>query len=137
VLNPGQMNISKEKRVRDVMTRGVITAPFDTPVSEIAKLLVREHISGIVVTAPNGEAVGVISEIDIIKVFDKDWDKLTAEDVMSTVVRTIDPETTLRKAAAIMRDLNIHRLVILSLKPAPGVPIGILTASDILRASFE
>jgi len=137
VLNPGQMNISKEKRVRDVMTRGVITAPFDTPVSEIAKLLVREHISGIVVTAPNGEAVGVISEIDIIKVFDKDWDKLTAEDVMSTVVRTIDPETTLRKAAAIMRDLNIHRLVILSLKPAPGVPIGILTASDILKASFE
>ena len=131
------MNISKEKRVRDVMTRGVITAPFDTPVSEIAKLLVREHISGIVVTAPNGEAVGVISEIDIIKVFDKDWDKLTAEDVMSTVVRTIDPETTLRKAAAIMRDLNIHRLVILSLKPAPGVPIGILTASDILRASIE
>ena len=131
------MNISKEKRVRDVMTRGVITAPFDTPVSEIVKLLVREHISGIVVTAPNGEAVGVISEIDIIKVFDKDWDKLTAEDVMSTVVRTIDPETTLRKAAAIMRDLNIHRLVILSLKPAPGVPIGILTASDILRASFE
>ena len=131
------MNISKEKRVRDVMTRGVITVPFDTPVSEIAKLLVRERISGIVVTAPNGEAVGVISEIDIIKVFEKDWDKLTAEDVMSSVVRTIDPETTLRKAAAIMRDLNIHRLVILSLKPAPGVPIGILTASDILKASFE
>ena len=131
------MNISKEKRVRDVMTRGVITVPFDTPVSEIAKLLVRERLSGIVVTAPSGEAVGVISEIDIIKVFEKDWDKLTAEDVMSTVVRTIDPETTLRKAAAIMRDLNIHRLVILSLKPAPGVPIGILTASDILRASIE
>ena len=131
------MNISKEKRVRDVMTRGVITVPFDTPVSEIAKLLVRERISGIVVTAPSGEAVGVISEIDIIKAFDKDWDRLTAEDVMSTVVRTIDPETTLRKAAAIMRDLNIHRLVILSLKPAPGVPIGILTASDILRASIE
>ena len=131
------MNISKEKRVRDVMTRGVITVPFDTPVSEIAKLLVRERISGIVVTAPSGEAVGVISEIDIIKVFEKDWDKLTAEDVMSTVVRTIDPETTLRKAAAIMRDLNIHRLVILSLKPAPGVPIGILTASDILRASVQ
>jgi len=131
------MGISKEKRVRDVMTRGVITVPFDTPVSEIAKLLVRERISGIVVTAPSGEAVGVISEIDIIKAFDKDWDRLTAEDVMSTVVRTIDPETTLRKAAAIMRDLNIHRLVILSLKPAPGVPIGILTASDILRASIE
>jgi len=131
------MDLSKEKRVRDVMTRGVVTVSFDTPVSEIAKLLVRECISGIAVTAPDDEIVGVISEIDIIKVFDKDWDKLTAEDAMSSVVRTIDPETTLRKAADIMRDLNIHRLLILSLRPAYGVPIGILTASDILRASVE
>ena len=131
------MKLSKEKRVRDVMTRGVITVPFDAPVSEIAKLLVKEDISGIAVTAPDGEAVGVISEIDIIKFFDQDWNKLTAEDVMSTFVRTIDPETTLKKAADIMRDLNIHRLLILSLSPAPGVPIGILTASDILRASVK
>ncbi|RCV65390.1 hypothetical protein C5S53_03990 [Methanophagales archaeon] len=57
--------------------------------SESVKLLVKEDISGIVVTAPDNEAVGVISEIDLIKVFDKDWDKLTAEDVMSSFVRTI------------------------------------------------
>jgi predicted transcriptional regulator len=131
------MELSKEKRVRDVMTRGVITVSFDTPVSEIAKLLVVGDISGIAVTAPDGEVVGVISEIDIIKFFDQNWDNLTAEDVMSTFVRKIDPETTLKKAADLMRDLNIHRLLILSLSPAPGIPIGILTASDILRASVK
>jgi predicted transcriptional regulator len=131
------MQLSKEKRVRDVMKRGVVTVSFDTPVSEIAKLLVKEGVSGIAVTAPDDEVLGVISEIDIIKVFDKDWSTLTAEDVMSTFVRTIDPETTLKKAADIMRDLNIHRLLILSISPAPGIPIGILTASDILRASVK
>jgi len=131
------MELSKEKRVRDVMTRGVITVSFDTAVSETAKLLVKEGVSGIAVTAPDDEVVGVISEIDIIKFFDKDWNTLTAEDIMSTFVRTIDPETTIKKAADIMRDLNIHRLLILSLSPAYGVPIGILTASDILRASVE
>jgi len=133
------MDLSKEKRVRDVMTRGVVTASFDTPVSEIVKLLVEEDISGVAVTAPDGEVVGVISEIDIIKFFDQDWNKLTAEDVMSTFVRTIDPETTIKKAADIMRDLNIHRLLILHRAPGRSydVPVGILSASDILRASVK
>jgi len=133
------MDFSKEKLVRDVMTRGVVTVPFDTPVSESAKLLVKEDISSIVVTAPDNEAVGVISEIDLIKVFDKDWDKLTAEEVMSTFVRTINPEMTIKKAADIMRDLNIHRLLILHKAPGRSydVPVGILSASDILRARVK
>ena len=131
------MDISKEKRVRDVMTRGVITVSHDTPVSKIVKLLVDEDISGVAVTAPDDEIVGVISEIDIVKVFDKDWESATAEDVMSTFVRSIDPETSLRKAAGIMKELNIHRLLILSVSPAPEIPIGILTASDILKASVQ
>ena len=128
------MDTSKEKKVREVMTRGVITVAHDTPVNEIVKILVGKDISGIVVTAPGNEAVGVISEIDIIKFMDKDWNSLTAEEVMSHFVRAIDPETTLRKAADTMKELNIHRLLVLSLSPAPGVPIGILSASDILRA---
>jgi predicted transcriptional regulator len=131
------MDISKEKRVRDVMTRGVITVSHDTPVSKIVKLLVDEDISGVAVTAPDDEIVGVISEIDIVKVFDKDWESATAEDVMSTFVRSIDPETSLRKAAGIMKELNIHRLLILSVSPAKGIPIAILTASDILKASVQ
>ena len=133
------MDFSKEKRVRDVMTRGVVTVPFDTPVSEIARLLVEGDISGVAVTAPDNEAVGVISEIDLIKVFDRDWDKLTAEEVMSTFVRTINPEMTIRKAADSMRDLNIHRLLILHRAPGRSydVPVGILSATDILRARVK
>lgn len=133
------MDISREKMVRDVMTRGVITVSFDTSVSEIAKLLVEEDISGVAVTAPDDEVVGVIAEIDFIKVFDQDWDKLTAEDIMSSFVRTIDPETTIKKAADIMRELNIHRLLILHRAPGRSydVPVGILSASDILRASVK
>jgi len=128
------MELSKEKRIRDVMTRGVVCVPLDTPVSGVAKILVERNVSGVAVTAPNGEAVGVVSEIDIVKVFDQNWDKLTAEDIMSSFVRTVNPETSLKKAADLMRELNIHRLLILSLSPAYGLPVGIITASDILRA---
>ena len=129
-----KMELSKEKRIRDVMTRGVISVPLDTPVSDVVKILVEEDISGIAITAPDGEAVGVISEIDIVKVFDQNWNKLTAEDIMSSFVRSVNPETSIKKAADLMRDLNIHRLLILSLSPAYGLPVGIITARDILRA---
>lgn len=128
------MEKSKEKKVRDVMKRGVVTVSFDTPVSEVTRILVEEEISGVAVIAPDGEVVGVISEIDLVRVFDQNWDTLTAEDIMTSRVRTADPETTIKEAAVIMRDLNIHRLLILSLNPAYGLPVGILTARDILSA---
>ncbi len=128
------MELSKAKKVRDVMTRGVVTVPLDTPVKEIVRILVDANISGIVVIAPNCEVAGVISEIDIIKSIDRDWNLLTAEEVMSSSVRTIEPEMSLTKAAHIMNELNIHRLLVLSLSPAYGVPVGILTASGILKA---
>ncbi len=128
------MELSKAKKVRDVMTRGVVTVPLDTPVKEIVRILVDANISGIAVIAPDCKVGGVISEIDIIKSIDRDWNLLTAEDVMSSSVRTVDPEMSLTKAAHIMNELNIHRLLVLSLSPAYGFPVGILTASDILKA---
>ncbi|MFV9676050.1 MAG: CBS domain-containing protein [Methanosarcinales archaeon] len=128
------MELSKAKKVRDVMTRGVVTVPLDTPVKEIVRILVDANISGIAVITPDGKVAGVISEIDIIKSIDHDWNLLTAEEVMSSSVRTIEPEMSLTKAAHIMNELNIHRLLVLSLSPAYGVPVGILTASGILKA---
>ncbi len=128
------MELSKAKKVRDVMTRGVVTVPLDTPVKEIVRILVDANISGIAVITPDGKVAGVISEIDIIKSIDHDWNLLTAEEVMSPSVRTIEPEMSLTKAAHIMNELNIHRLLVLSLSPAYGVPVGILTASGILKA---
>lgn len=131
------MELSKEKRVRDVMTRGVITVPLDTSVNEIARIMVEGAISGIAVITPECEVVGVISEIDFIKFFDQDWNRLTAEDIMSTFVRAIEPEMTIKKAADTMKELNIHRLLVLSRKPTHGAPVGILTASDILKAIIK
>jgi len=128
------MELSKAKKVRDVMTRGVVTVPLDTPVKEIVRILVDANISGIAVIGPDCGVAGVISEIDIIKSIDRDWNLLTAEDVMSSSVRTVEPEMSITKAAHIINELNIHRLLVLSLSPAYGFPVGILTASDILKA---
>jgi len=125
----------KDRKVRDIMTRGVITVPQDTPIKKIANILIDEDISGIAIVSPDGEIMGVISEIDIVKVFVENWEELTADDIMSSSVKTVKPDHAIAEAAEIMRDLNIHRLLVLPDVPGHthGIPIGIICASDILK----
>ncbi|MDR7540813.1 MAG: CBS domain-containing protein, partial [Armatimonadota bacterium] len=51
---------------RDVMTTPVITVAPDTPVKEIAQLLLTHHISGVPVVSPEGKLVGIVTEADLL-----------------------------------------------------------------------
>lgn len=53
-------------RASEVMTRDVFTVRPDTPVSEIAGLLVREDINRVPVV-DEGEVVGIISRADLVR----------------------------------------------------------------------
>lgn len=126
----------ENKLLRDVMTRGVVTVPLDATVKEIAAMLSRQGLSGVAVISPEGEAMGVISDMDILKVIGKEnWEELTAESIMSSHMETVKPTCTLGEAAKIMMEKHIHRLLIFSERGvgASQRPIGILSASDIVR----
>ena len=125
-----------EKMIRDVMTRGVSTVSPDTPIKEIAEMMAHQYLSGVAVIGVQGDALGFISELDIVKVLHKpDLKRLTAEDVMSSLLLAIAPDATLGRAAKIMGEEHIHRLLILSEKGvgASQRPVGILSTSDIVR----
>ena len=125
-----------EKMIRDVMTRGVVTASPDTPVKEIAERMANQHLSGVAVIGAQGDVLGFISEMDMVKVLHKpDLKQLTAEDIMSSRLIAVAPDATLGRAARIMDEGHIHRLLILSEKGvgASQRPVGILTTSDIVR----
>ncbi len=121
----------EEKKVRDVMTRGVISVRLDDSVAEISKILTGNSIHAVAVLDQRGDVTGVISEMDLLEVFGQDVDKLTAEDVISSHLRTITPDSNLSQAAKVMRDLAIHRLIILH--PEGRRAVGILSASDIVK----
>jgi acetoin utilization protein AcuB len=55
-------------RVRDVMTKKVITVDQDTPIEEAARIMADKKIGGLPVTSA-GQVVGVITETDLFKVF--------------------------------------------------------------------
>lgn len=124
--------------VNDIMVKNVITISADKQVSEVIKTMVSNDISGIVVVDYVGDVVGVISAIDVFKVFNErsDSDKdFLAEDIMTPYMIDIQPETPAEDAARTMLENGIHRLVVTA-SPSKKKPVGIISATDILRA-FE
>ena len=121
---------------RDIMTRDVVTVPMNAYVKNIADLLSRKRISTVVVTDNVGEAMGFISDTDVLNVIGKgNWEKMTAENIMTHNLDFVKPTSTLTEAASIMRTRHIHRLLVFS-EGGVGAshrPIGILSASDIVR----
>lgn len=54
-------------KARDVMKSPVITVREDQPLSEVARLLQEEKISGAPVVNESGQLVGIVSELDLLK----------------------------------------------------------------------
>ena len=59
--------ISKVK-VRDIMSKKVVTVPDDFTVEETAEVMLKNRISGVPVVDEGGKVVGVITQTDLFKV---------------------------------------------------------------------
>lgn len=122
-------------KVKEWMKKDLITVKTSMPVPKLVKLLNDEHISGVIVVDYAGDVVGVISALDIFKIFkeDRSMDGLVAEDIMTPYAVQITPEDTLGDAALVMLENNIHRLVVTA-SVNQKRPVGIITPVDIIAA---
>jgi CBS domain-containing protein len=131
----------KSKKVREVMSRGVLIIPDNASISQAVRIMADNKVSGLAVTSTTEGLVGVLSETDIVKVFGEDLTKVKVKDIMTKGVITIDKDETLDKACKIMREKKIHRLIIQ--EEVKGVygkdgetkyfPAGLLSISDIIK----
>lgn len=122
--------------VEDIMAREVITINADRPVSEAIKSMVENDISGVVVVDYAGDVVGMISTIDVFKLFNEEGEsnrEFIAEDIMTPYTINIQPDTPAEDAARIMLENGIHRLVV-TMSPSRRKPLGIISSTDVLRA---
>ena len=125
----------EEIKVRDIMTRGVITVQCDEFLSKIASIMAEEEISCIVIVDRSDEAAGVISSLDLVRVFSEktpaDIEKTTAEEIMTPFIVEAYPEMSLKEIANIMTVKGVHRMIVLS--PVGRKPVGLLSATDIIK----
>ena len=122
--------------VKDVMSSPAVTIPDNTPVDKTAQIMSNDRIGCIIVTSKTGKALGIITESDLVKrVLAKNIlpSKLTAKEVMSTPLITVEPDEILTETARRMSKLKVRRLGVMY----KGNLVGIISSRDILAITPE
>ncbi len=145
---------------KNIMTKDVITVQKETSVTDLAKLLTDNKISGVPVLSADGELMAVVTENDLIdqskklhiptvitildSVFylenpdkmESDMKKMAGTkvaDICTDSVTTIAPDTPLDEIATIMAEKNIHTLPVLD----GSKLVGVIGKKDIIKTLME
>jgi CBS domain-containing protein len=141
--------------VGSIMQRTVVTVRRETPLRDVARLLVEHSISGVPVVDDVEAVLGIVSEADFVireggtaparaRLFDRlfggdgapapeELAKIhatTAGEAMTAPAITVAPDTALSEAARIMVRQAINRLPVVK----AGRLVGIVSRADLVRA---
>lgn len=145
-----QIRRSAEMRIKDVMTRDVVTVQEGTSLREAAKLMTEHHISSLPVVDVSNKLIGVLTEADFLSAMDIGGDSAIkrlfdviikrgrARKTMGTIVDdlmtrnpvTIGAEDTLQRAIHLMGNNQIKRLVITN---SAHQVVGIVARADLVK----
>lgn len=122
--------------IKDIMTKGVITAPSSMLVND-AKKMMRERNFRRLPVVDDGKVVGIVTESNLEKVSPKIAAPLvwqisylvshtTLRDVMKKKVVTISPEATVEQGVDLAQRNRVGSLVVVK----KGAVVGIVTTND-------
>jgi CBS domain-containing protein len=126
------------KLVRDLMHRGLLTCRPSATLGQVAVLLNQNHVHALIVTDRDGRALGVISDYDLLA---GEWlssdpesltvmRKLTAADLMSQPVDSVEADLPLSEAVRELIEKDISRLLVTE----KGKPVGVISLSDFVSS---
>ena len=147
--------VTEQVKARDIMTDKVIFVKKDTPSKEVAKMMAAHAISGVPVVDNEKRVIGIISETDFLfQMGDKNTKSFMdvvqhclrnkgcvaitmrrqkAQDIMSTPVITVRPNTPILDIAKIFTEKNIGRVPVTDKR---GELLGIVARADLLQSSL-
>ena len=144
-------------KARQVMTSKVVAIQANTPMREIARLLLENHISAAPVLDGRGAPIGMVSEGDLLGRVDaagearRDWwlemlaegeslssdflsslrrPERTASDFMTRPVVCVSEDTEIREIAQLLQKHHIKRVPVVR----NGVVVGIVSRENLLSA---
>lgn len=139
----------RHRTVRDLMTRHVVSARYDTSFKEIVRLMTENEITALPVIDAGGRPLGVVSEADLLrKESDQPgiagrapvppleaWERAKArgeraEDLMSAPAICARPEWTVVEAARLMETQLVKRLPVVD---ETDRLLGVVSRRDLLR----
>jgi CBS domain-containing protein len=139
-------------KVKDIMTKDVVSVKEGATLKEVNSILVKNDISGLPVVDEGGRVIGVITEDDLIRAILPSYQEITSEemflqdaenieknaseaskrrvkDIMSKNPITVDEEMPVMKAGAIMLARKVKRLPVVR----DGKLVGVVSRTNITQ----
>jgi CBS domain-containing protein len=141
----------------EAMTKDVVTVGANTPVREIAALLVRHRISAVPVVSEGGRVIGIVSQTDLGHRSETDTEKRrkwwlevfadsdskardyikshgnVANDVMTRLVVSVSKDAQLSEVAEILDTHRIRQVPVME----DGSFVGMISRADLVRKLAE
>ncbi len=122
-----------EKRVRDIMHRGVITCKPDTLLKEVVRMLADSGVHALIVAESGAEIDGVISHMDILRLYGQNLLDYKARDVMTPLIYEVAADATIPEAIETILGHRVHRLLVTERGARSKIAVGVLSTTDIIR----
>jgi len=143
-------------KVKDIMTRDVVTVSPETEILQAVKILLENHINGVPVVDADGNLVGILCQSDLVaqqkkiptpslftlldgfipltslKHIEKEVQKIAATSVTHAMTPdpvTVQSDATVEEVATLMVNKNFHTIPVME----EGKLVGIVGKEDILR----
>jgi CBS domain-containing protein len=141
-------------QARNIMTTNVATVGTKQAIADVIRYMDERHISGVPVVGPDGKLQGIVTEGDLLRRAEISTERghstimtfllgpgrlaseyvqthtHAVEDIMTTDVATIGPDTELADIVALMERHHVKRLPVVE----DDICIGIVSRADIVRA---
>ena len=141
--------------VKKIMTKKVVTCEADTPVKEVAKMLIKNKLTGMPVVEGN-KVIGIITEADLImqkarihipsyiqlldsyiyledpKEVEVELKKIlgmTAKQVMTSEVISIEPDNTVQDLSTLIEEEHINPIPVIDGEKL----VGIVSRADVVK----
>jgi CBS domain-containing protein len=113
---------------------GVYHCLPDARLLDVSRQMVDEDAGSVIVVDDAGFLEGIVTRFDLVQAClqSEAWETIPVSAVMTREVVTVSPETTMYEVAQLLRDLQIHRVVVVREENGRFRPISVVSASDLI-----
>lgn len=122
-------------KAEDIMNRPVVAAASKTTARDVAIQMLMGGYSGMPITDREGDVIGIVSELDIIRALreGRPLETTTAAEIMTREVASVDVSTSVEEVIEIIDTKKVVRVPVTE----EGKLVGIISRPDVLRAFLE
>ena len=124
-------------RVQELLKGNIVTVRVDASIQEIARKMAEEDIGFLPVVDASGKAIGTITDRDIVvRLLAKGGEvkNAKAEEAMTKNVVCVRPDEDVQRAAELMKDRKISRVLVCDQQ---GKPVGVISLGDLAERHEE